>query len=158
MPAPLRVNISSSIACGTRPSSTTAASTPASTAWTQVSSLGIIPPRNRAVGLQRAMSAGVRSVSRLLALVEHARPRRSAGTAAPHPARCDRARHGVGVDVVGLAILADAIGAITGIIPAPLIVSMIVGSTCLGFAHKAQIDDPFDIAVGIFVVRWTLLR
>src|SRR5690606_17463427 len=64
VPAPRLVKNSSSIACGTRPSRTTAASHPASTAFTQVSSFGIMPPLIVPSWRRLAMSAGVRSVSR----------------------------------------------------------------------------------------------
>src|SRR5690606_6264449 len=64
VPAPVDVKNSSSIACPTRPSRTTAASQPAATACRQVSSLGIMPPLIVPSALSRTISGGVRSVSR----------------------------------------------------------------------------------------------
>ena len=68
VPAPSEVKISSSIACGTRPSRITAASTPAPTAATQVSTLGIIPPEIVPSAYNAAIFAGSRSVSNVLSL------------------------------------------------------------------------------------------
>ena len=75
VPAPRRVKISSSMPCGTRPSRITAASTPAATAPTQVSTT------------PRALSA-----SELLEAVTPRRPEidaPAAGTAASHRATGD---------------------------------------------------------------------
>src|SRR2546423_1948940 len=65
VPAP-SVNNSSRIACGTRPSTITAASTPPSTAARQVSTLGIMPPEIVPCAISRRASAAVSSGIRRL--------------------------------------------------------------------------------------------
>ncbi|PAV92771.1 hypothetical protein WR25_04669 [Diploscapter pachys] len=113
VPAPAEVKISSSIACGTRPSRITAASTPASTAATQVSTLGIIPPEIVPSAFSAVMPAGSRSVSSILSL-----------SSTPATSVCPSAPR--------------AIGATTGMMPLADSVSMIVRSTATGSPTKPR--------------------
>ena len=107
MPAP-SVKSSSRIACGTRPSRMTAASTPPSTASRQVSTLGIMPPEIVPSAIRRRAVAGVNSGIRRLSA--SSTPGTSVSSRKPRrlDRGGDRARDRVGIDVVGLAGGADA--------------------------------------------------
>jgi hypothetical protein len=106
-PRPCVVKISSSMACGMRPSRITAASTPASTAATQVSTFGIMPPVIVPSAFNASIRPGSRSVSRAPVLVQHSGHVGQQEEARRAQRAGDRPRHRVGVDVVGRAIGAE---------------------------------------------------
>ena len=98
------VNSSSRQACGTPAvQDHRALDAPSRTASMQVSTFGIMPPEIVPSAIAASASATVSSCDQLLLLVQHA------GDVGQHqqPRRLERAgdgaRHGVGVDVVGLA-------------------------------------------------------
>ena len=110
VPTPRAVKISSSRAWGTRPSRMTAASTPLSSASTQVCELGDHAAANGAILHQRIDLADGEIGEQVSIAVEHARHVGQHQQAGCLQRAGDGARGRIGVDVVGLACPAKADG------------------------------------------------
>ena len=108
VPTPCGVKSSSSTECGTRPSSTMTPSTPDSTTPAAAFDLGDHAAGDRAIGDERRDVGERQLADELLVLVEHARHIGEEQEPLGLHGGGDGAGRRVGIDIVGLAIVADA--------------------------------------------------